>query len=230
MLQEDTMTDALRSLAAELDELGDEEAGRAAPCPPSSPVGSRVSRDRNQINADFAAICAKTTAQDPSRRYESMDAMIDDLRRFLAHKPVAANPPSLFRRFRLFARRNPLSASDIVAASILLAAFVAALAVGYIRTSRALAATEREAASAAQSLAEVIADINRTDSDKREAEIIRALTAAEHLAERFPDNAEIADAVDRLKAARDAHARFLERRGGAMRLQHRFRRPPRSEQ
>ena len=174
---------------------------------------------------DFAAICAKATAQDPSQRYENMDAMLDDLRRFLAHKPVAANPPSLFRRFRLFANRNPLAASGIVAASILLAAFVAALAVGYIKTSRALTPTEREAASAAQSLAMVITDINRADSDKRDAEITRALTAAEHLAERFPENAEIADAVDRLKAARDAHARFLERRGGSMNLQHRFRRP-----
>jgi len=181
-------------------------------------------------NSDFEAICAKATAQDPSRRYESMDAMIDDLRRFLAHKPVAANPPSLFRRFRLFAGRNPLAASGIVAASLLLAAFVAALAVGYVKTSRALAATEREAASAAQSLAKVIAEIDRTDSDKRDAEITRALTAAEHLAERFPENAEIADAVDRLKAARDAHARFLERRGGAMRLQHRFRPTPRRGQ
>ena len=34
MLQEDTMTDALRSLAAELDELGKDEVGRAAICPP----------------------------------------------------------------------------------------------------------------------------------------------------------------------------------------------------
>ena len=92
---------------------------------------------------DFAAICAKATAQDPSHRYENMDAMLDDLRRFLAHKPVAANPPSFIRRFRLFANRNPLAASGIVAASILLAAFVAALAVGYVKTSRALAATER---------------------------------------------------------------------------------------
>ena len=32
MLQEESMTDALRSLAAELDELGNEESGR--PCPP----------------------------------------------------------------------------------------------------------------------------------------------------------------------------------------------------
>ena len=193
-------------------------------------VGSRVPRDRNQINVDFAAICAKAAAQDPAHRYENIDAMLDDLRRFLAHKPVAARPPSLFRRLRLFARRNPLAASGIVVASILLAAFIAAFAVGYIRTSRALAATEREAASAAQALAKVVADINRADSDKRETEITRAITAAEHLAERFPDNAEIADAVARLKAARDAHARFLERRGDAMRLQHRFRPAPRREQ
>ena len=182
------------------------------------------------VPPDFAAICAKATAHDPTNRYENMDAMIDDLRRFLAHKPVAVNPPSFIRRFRLFAHRNPLAASGIVAASILLAAFVAALAVGYVKTRRALAATEREAASAAQSLAKVIAEIDRTDSDKRDAEITRALTAAEHLAERFPENAEIADAVGRLKAARDAHARFLERRGGAMRLQHRFRPVPRREQ
>lgn len=181
-------------------------------------------------DVDFAAICARAAAQAPSHRYESMDAMIDDLRRFLAGKPVAANPPSFFRRFRLFARRNPLAASGIVAASLLLVAFVAALAVGYVKTSRALAATEREAASAAQSLAKVVAEIDRTDSDKRDAEITRALTAAEHLAERFPENAEIADAVGRLKAARDAHARFLERRGGVMRLQHRFRPQSRREQ
>ena len=104
-----------------------------------------------------------------------------------------------------------------------LAAFVAALAIGYMKTSRALAATELEAASAAQSLAKVVAEIDRADSDKRDAEIVRALTAAEHLAERFPENAAIADAVARLKAAREAHLRFKARRGGAMRLQHRFR-------
>ena len=176
-------------------------------------------------DSDFAAICAKAAARDPSRRYENMDALIDDLRRFLAHKPVAANPPSIFRRGCLFAQRNPLAAFGIITASLLLAAFVAALAVGYVRTSRALAATEREAASAAQSLAMVVTAINVENRDKRDAEITRALTAAEHLAARFPENAEIVDAVDRLKAARDAHARFLERRGGSMRLQHRLRRP-----
>ena len=177
-------------------------------------------------DVDFAAICARAAAQDPSHRYESMDAMIDDLRRFLAGKPVAANPPSFFRRFRLFARRNPLAASGIAAASILLAAFIAALTVGYTRTSRALAATEREAASAAQSLAKVVTTINVENQDKRDAEITRALTAAERLAERFPNNAEIAEAVEKLKHAREAHKRFKERRGGEMFPRRRFRPPP----
>lgn len=178
-------------------------------------------------DADFAAICARATAPDPARRYADMDAMLDDLRRFLVHRPVAANPPSLFRRFRLFARRNPLAASGIVAASILLAAFVAALAVGYIKTSRALAATEREAASAAKSLAMVVTAINVENQDKRDAEITRALTAAGHLAERFPDNSEIAEAVEKLKHAREAHKRLKERRGGSMHLQRRPRPAPR---
>ena len=182
---------------------------------------------RRRVPPDFAAICGKATAQDPSRRYESMEEMLDDLRRFLARMPVAANPPPPFRRFRLFARRNPLAASGMAAALILLAAFVAALAVGYVRTSRALAATEREAASAAQSLAMVVTTINVEDSDKRDAEIQRALSAAEQLAARFPDNAEIAEAVARLRHAREAHARFKERRGGSMRLQHRLPPPPR---
>ena len=174
-------------------------------------VGSRVPRDRNQINVDFAAICAKATAQDASRRYENMDAMLDDLRRFLAHKPVAARPPSLFRRLRLSARRNPLAAFGIIAASILLAAFVAALAVGYIKTSRALAATQREAAESARSLATALAAVNRGETDPRDAELKRALEIAETLAARFPDDETIRASIETLKKARETHSRLPTR-------------------
>lgn len=125
--------------------------------------------------------------------------MIDDLRRFLAGKPVAASPLSFFRRFRLFARRNPLAASGIAAASILLAAFNAALAVGYIRSSRALAATRREAAQSAHSLAMALAAVNRDDADPRDAELKRALDIAETLAARFPDDETIKASVETLK-------------------------------
>ena len=188
-----------------------ELVGRRAPSPPPSQVGSRVPRDRNQINVDFAAICAKATAEDASRRYENMDAMLDDLRRFHAHKPDAARPPSLFRRIRLFARRNPLAASGIVAASILLAAFVVALAVGYIKTSRALAATRREAAESARSLATALAAVNRDETDPRDAELKRALEIAETLAARFPDDVTIRASIETLKKAREIHSRLPTR-------------------
>ena len=181
-----------------------ELVGRVVPTAPSGGLGSGRP-------TDFAAICARAAAQAPSHRYESMDAMIEDLRRFLAGKPVVANPPSFFRRFRLFARRNPLAASGIAAASILLAAFIAALAVGYIRSSRALAATRREAAESARSLATALAAVNRDDADPRDAELKRALEIAETLAARFPDDETIKASVETLKKAREAHSRLPTR-------------------
>ena len=180
----------------------------------------------NAPEPDLAAILSKATAQDPSRRYESVDAMLFDLRRFLAHQPVTANPPSVLRRFRLFARRNPFAACGVVAAAVLLAAFVAALVVGYVRTARALAETERaraeteqalaethrEAAKAAESLAVALTGASRAnETDPREAELDRAIKIAEVLQERFPDDATIKAAIKRLHYARKRHAEFPRR-------------------
>ena len=161
--------------------------------------------------SDFAAICAKATAQDPSNRYESVDAMLADLRRFLAHEPVVANPPSPLRRFRLFARRNPLAAFGIAAASLLLAAFVSALAVGYIKTSRALEATHQEAARAAQSLAATMTNFDRGERDPRNTELRRAQEVAEALAARFPEDETIKESVEAIRKARERRAALPKR-------------------
>ena len=180
----------------------------------------------SRVPSDFAAICAKATAHDPTDRYESVEAMLDDLRRFLAHAPVAANPPSPVRRFGLFARRNPLAAFGTVSAALLLAAFVAALAVGYVRTTRALAETERaraqteqalaethqEAAKAAESLAVALTSVNRiNEADPRDAELERAIKIAESLLARFPDDETIKAALKRLHYARKRHAELPRR-------------------
>ena len=170
------------------------------------------------VPPDFAAICAKATAQDPASRYESVDAMLSDLRRFLAHEPVAANPPSPLRRCRLFARRNPLAAFGIAAAVLCLAAFVVALAVGYVKTARALEATHQEAARAAQSLAATMTNFDRNEPDPRDTELRRALEVAESLAERFPDDETIKASVEAIRKAR-------ERRANLPRRPRRYRRP-----
>ena len=162
-------------------------------------------------SSDFAAICGKSAAHDPSDRYESVEAMLADLRRFLAHEPVTANPPSPLRRFRLFARRNPLAASGIAAAALLLAAFVSALAVGYIKTSRALEATHQEAARAAQSLAATVTNFDRSESDPRDTELRRAQEVAEALAARFPEDETIKESVEAIRKARERRAALPKR-------------------
>ena len=162
-------------------------------------------------SSDFAAICDKSAAHDPSDRYESVEAMLADLRRFLAHEPVTANPPSPLRRFRLFARRNPLAASGIAAAALLLAAFVSALAVGYIKTSRALEATHQEAARAAQSLAATMTNFDRGERDPRETELRRAQEVAEALAARFPEDETIKESVEAIRKARERRAALPKR-------------------
>ena len=168
----------------------------------------------NRIPSDLAAIFSKMTATEPSARYPDMEAVTDDLRRFLRHEPVLAQPPSLVRRFSLWTRRNPAAAIGAAAAVVCLAGFLVALAFGFLQARRALAQTEAEAARAAQALAEALTITDINEPDKRDGELQRALSAAERLAARFPDNADIASSVEQLKKARENHARFQKRRNG----------------
>lgn len=163
------------------------------------------------VPPDFAAICDKAAAHDPADRYESVEAMLADLRRFLAHEPVAANPPSPLRRFRLFARRNPLAALGTVAAMLCLSASVVSLSVGYVKTAHALEATHREAAHAAQSLAAILTDFDRNEGDPRETELRRAQEVAEKLAARFPEDMTIQASVEAIRKARERRATLPKR-------------------
>ena len=168
----------------------------------------------NRIPSDLAAIFSKMTATEPSARYPDMEAVTDDLHRFLRHEPVLAQPPSLVRRFSLWTRRNPAAAIGAAATMVCLAGFLVALAFGFLQARRALAQTEAEAARAAQALAEALTITDINEPDKRDGELQRALSAAERLAARFPDNADIASSVEQLKKARENHARFQKRSNG----------------
>ena len=179
-------------------------------------------------DADFAAILGKATASDPSRRYASMTEVAEDLERYLRREPVRARPAGAMRRIGLWSRRSPAAAGGAGTAALCLVGLVASLLVGYAKTSRALAETERarqetqaalrqvenEAGRAALSLATTLTAIDRSGGDFRASEIDRALEVAEVLAKRFPGNREIQAALGKLRHAKEAHARFKARRGG----------------
>ena len=205
-----------------------------------SELSKRIAHGSSEQSADFDAICAKAANAEPSHRYKNVEALLSDLRRFIAHEPVAANPPSTARRFRLFARRNPLAAFGVAATIVLSVAFAAALFIGYMKTAQALVEaqnaraqtekalklTEKEAASAAQALVFALTKIDRSQTDKRNAELQRASECIRSLQERFPSNETIRASQGRLKYAIEAHQRLKKRNDGNSRIPHRFRSKP----
>ncbi len=82
-------------------------------------------RLRRALAGDLDSIIARALSKSPADRYASALALADDVRRHLDHKPIHAQPESLFMRTKKFARRHRAA---VVASAVV----VAALAVGVI--------------------------------------------------------------------------------------------------
>ncbi|MCR5414633.1 MAG: serine/threonine protein kinase [Kiritimatiellae bacterium] len=180
---------------------------------------------------NLLAVLEKATSPEPAGRYPDVASLAADLRRCLAGEPVEARPVGMPVRFAMWVRKNRLAAAGLAAAALLFAGLAVSLAVGYARTSRALARAdaalaqaddalrqvEGEATSAAQSLVSALAVLDRGDPDRRETQLRTALADLKRLAGRYPENAEIRAALGRLRYAIEAHRRMKERRGAAQR-------------
>ena len=75
------------------------------------------------IPRDLEIICLKALAKDPSHRYETANALVEDLRLWLEGRPIKSRATSSVEKLWRWSRRNPLPAS-------LAAGLVAALAFG----------------------------------------------------------------------------------------------------
>jgi len=82
---------------------------------------------RGALRGDLDNIVAKALKKRPSERYQSVEALADDLRRFLDHRPVSARADALGYRARKFVARNRLAlgAATIVLLALLTGAGVA---------------------------------------------------------------------------------------------------------
>ena len=98
-----------------------------------------------RIPKDFEAICLTCLQREPSSRYRSAAALIDDLERFLEGHPVLARPVPRLVRLSRWARRKPALAALSVAVTLLL---ISALAGSVLFTRRV--ARERDHATASE--------------------------------------------------------------------------------
>ena len=110
---------------------------------------------RREVKGDVETIVLKALEFRSQERYPSAGVLADDIRAFLASRPIAARPQTLGYAFRRFCRRNPALAST---SGLLIATLVFALA-AYAWYYRELARQRGEAVSA-QVSAVALADSN----------------------------------------------------------------------
>ena len=123
-------------------------------------------RLRRSVARELDWIVMKALEKDRRRRYETVGALSEDVRRYLAHEPLLAGPPDTLYRVRKFTRRHrrPL----LAAAGVLLALLIglAGTTFGLIRAKR-----DRDRAEAALAQAELVssflADMLRSASPDR---------------------------------------------------------------
>jgi serine/threonine protein kinase len=95
-----------------------------APVPASVAVtrSARPAADRKRLArrlaGDLDVILQRALAKDPARRYASVEALADDLRRHLDDRPISARPDSLAYRSRKFVQRHRAASALTLAALI----------------------------------------------------------------------------------------------------------------
>jgi serine/threonine-protein kinase len=117
--------------------------------PSRAVLGSEPAGRARALEGDLDTIALKALARDPARRYESVTALADDLRRHLDGRPVRARPDSRFYRARKFVGRYRLAVLGTTAA-ILALAIVAIVARAQARRAEHSAAAAEAAAARAE--------------------------------------------------------------------------------
>jgi serine/threonine protein kinase/tetratricopeptide (TPR) repeat protein len=101
-----------------------------------------------ELRGDLDAIVTRALEREPARRYDSMTALSEDMRRWLCDEPVAAAPPGLRRRLAALARRHRMAAAALLSGTAVLFA-------GLTTTLWQAALAQRERATAEQRLEDI---------------------------------------------------------------------------
>jgi tetratricopeptide (TPR) repeat protein len=111
-----------------------------------------------KLHGDLDWITIKAMDKDRTRRYQTAQAMAEDIQRHLNHEPVLAGPPSTMYRLKKFVRRHRHS---VTAAAVVIVSLVLGFIVSTVMYIQAQQARKKEAA--ALSEAQAVADFLTND-------------------------------------------------------------------
>ena len=146
--------------------------------PPPSRVGTRTGTARRAVGGDLDTIALKCLAKAPERRYSTVAALGDDLRRHRAGYPIRARRVGSLARAWRFTRRQPWRVVGIAAAVIAL------VAAGFAWRERRLGEREALVVAAQQAVGEARVQRDQGLLEQAEATLNDALVSLAPLPER----------------------------------------------
>ena len=195
-----------------------------APPPPSEAAATRAS-GRKRLPGDLDTICLTALRKDPARRYASVEALHDDLRRFLTDRPISARPDTATYRARKFLRRNRPATLATAAVALLVGVLVTFYTV---RLADERDRAEKQAALSESVVAFLVETLDEGNPNAAGGDTLtiydivdRAETRAGELADQPLVQARVLDAVGRVRLMHGRYERAdsLYRAGLALRRQ-----------
>ena len=102
------------------------------------------------LRGDLDWVTMRALEKDRTRRYQTVNALAAEVRRYLNHEPVVAGPPSAVYRARKFVRRHRFGVAAAATLVVLLAAFAVTMALQARRIALERDRANREAETARQ--------------------------------------------------------------------------------
>ena len=109
----------------------------------------RLGEINANLKGDLETICLKALEKDREQRYQTVNDLAEDVRRYLADEPIMARPPTRAEQFRRFVRKNKAAS---VATCVVALALVAATTISVVFAVEA--GRQRDEASRQQAIAE----------------------------------------------------------------------------
>jgi serine/threonine protein kinase/tetratricopeptide (TPR) repeat protein len=116
------------------------------PAEASRTRGGTPEKLQRRLRGDLDNIVLMALRKEPQRRYRSVEALSEDIRRFLEGRPITARKATFWYRSTKFARRNALAVGAAATVFLLAIAFGVVTAVQSGRIARARDRANREAA------------------------------------------------------------------------------------
>ena len=106
---------------------------------------TRLGSVNRALRGDLETIVGKALERDRDRRYDSVSALADDIRRHLHSEPITARPPSAVYQLRKFAHRNRAIVTGVAAIFVVLAVALVVVSMALSKASAALDEARRQA-------------------------------------------------------------------------------------